>query len=57
MDRFIIDEWILYANTDISAAKHLRDTMHPKNCSTNVIASIFIPHNHAIRLVWNLPRK
>jgi len=30
MDKFIIDEWMAYSDTDLATAKHLRDTMHPK---------------------------
>jgi len=30
MDKFVIDEWIVYSNTDLSSAKHLYDTMNPQ---------------------------
>ena len=30
MDRFIIEEWMIYSDMDLATAKHLRDTMHPK---------------------------
>ena len=30
MDRFIIDEWIAFSDTDLAIAKHLRNTMNPR---------------------------